>query len=248
MSITVTSSLHQKLARLGVTTLHKPGFSLPDNTLLEAPCSLKWMDIHHSLRMGAFSYAVSGFFLGCRIGRYCSFGEEVQIGRHPHPMHWVSTSPLFYQGMEGVLDQPLPKGQELDPAKDFPRLRPPVTAEITRIGNDVWIGHGAFILPGVTIGTGAVIAAMSVVTKDVPPYAVVAGSPAQVKRFRFQEHRIARLLASRWWEFAPWDLKGAPVEQIPKFFQFLKLLRESGTKPYKPPLIHLQALAEDGAA
>ena len=245
MPIIVTPELLQKLAQLGVTTLHKPGFSLPDHTLLEAPCSLKWMDIHHSLELGAFSYAVSGFFFACRIGRYCSFGEQVQIGRHPHPMHWVSTSPLFYQSMPAVLDQPLPKGETLVPHKDFPRLGPPVTAKLTQIGHDVWIGHGAFILPGITIGTGAVIAAMSVVTKDVPPYAVVAGSPAQVKRFRFPKPRIAALLASRWWEFAPWDLKGAPVEQFPNFFQFIKNLREGGAKPYAPTIVDLRTLKGD---
>ena len=244
MPITVTPELHQKLARLGVTTLHKPGFTLPDHTVLEAPCSLKWMDIHHSLEMGAFSYAVSGFFLGCRIGRYCSFGEDVQIGRHPHPMHWVSTSPLFYQSMENVLDQPVPRGHSLVPSQDFPKGGPPVTAKITRIGHDVWIGHGVFILPGVTIGTGAVIAAMSVVTKDVPPYALVAGSPAQVKRFRFPKVRIARLLASRWWQFAPWDFKGVSMEQFPKFFSHIAALRARGAETYEPTRIDLRKLAD----
>jgi acetyltransferase-like isoleucine patch superfamily enzyme len=219
-----------------------PGANLPDHVVLEPPLSLKWMNVAHSLEMGAFSYAVSGFYFGCRIGRYCSFGEQVQIGRHPHPMHWFSTSPFFYQRYEGVLDQMLPDGIELYPHKDFNRNGPPVVAKTTTIGNDVWIGHGAFILPGVTIGDGACIAGMSVVTKDVPPYAVVAGVPAEVKRYRFPAGRIERLLRSRWWEFAPWDLKGAPVEEFPAFFEFLKSVRDRGVQPYAAKKVDLRQL------
>ncbi|WP_336618893.1 MULTISPECIES: CatB-related O-acetyltransferase [unclassified Mesorhizobium] len=70
------------------------------------------------------------------------------------------------------------------------------------IGNDVWIGHGAIILPGVTIGDGAVVGTGAVVTKDVAPYAIVGGSPARLIRYRFSEDVISKLLAIRWWE---WD-------------------------------------------
>jgi len=243
MPIPMTPSLLESLASKGVTTLHKPGFNLPDHCIFEPPCSIKWMDIHHSLEIGAFSYAVSGFYFGCRIGRYCSFGENVQIGRHPHPMHWASTSPFFYQRFENVLDQPLPAGVALTPHKDFPHNTPPTAVKLTTIGDDVWIGHGAFILPGVTIGTGAVIAAMSVVTKDVPPYAVVAGSPATVRRYRFPPGRINRLLETRWWDFAPWDLKGAPVDQFPEFFRFLAALRAKATPTHQPEKLNLKQFA-----
>ena len=68
------------------------------------------------------------------------------------------------------------------------------------IGNDVWIGSGAMILSGVTIGDGAVVAARAVVTKDVPPYAIVAGNPARLVRYRFDEATIAALLEAAWWE------------------------------------------------
>jgi acetyltransferase-like isoleucine patch superfamily enzyme len=242
MPIKLTRELIEKMAARGVSTLLAPGAVLPDNVVLEPPCSLKWMQVHHSLHLGAFSYAVSGFYFGCRIGRYCSFGENVQIGRHPHPMHWFSTSPFFYQDYKAVLDMPLPEGQTIQLAKDFPRTAPPVQAKLTTIGNDVWIGHGAFILPGVTIGDGAVIAAMSVVTKDVPPYAVVAGSPAQVKKYRFRDKRIERLLKSRWWDFAPWDLKGAPVDQFPAFLEFVEKLRAEGKTPFQPEKLQLSSL------
>jgi acetyltransferase-like isoleucine patch superfamily enzyme len=242
MPIKLTQDLIDKLAARGVSTLLSPGALLPDNVVLEPPCSLKWMQVQHSLHLDAFSYAVSGFYFGCRIGRYCSFGENVQIGRHPHPMHWFSTSPFFYQDYQGVFDAPPPDGHTLQPAVDFPRQAPPVQAMITTIGNDVWIGHGAFILPGVKVGDGAVIAAMSVVTKDVPPYAVVAGCPAQVKKYRFPEKRLERLAKSHWWDFAPWDLKGAPVDRFPAFFDFLAKIKSEGKQPYRPEKLQLSTL------
>lgn len=73
----------------------------------------------------------------------------------------------------------------------------------TVIGNDVWIGWKATILPGVTIGDGAIVAAGAMVARDVPPYAVVAGNPARVVRMRFSEAEIAELLRIRWWD---WDI------------------------------------------
>lgn len=239
MPVQLTQALIDKLQKHGVSTLLRPGAVLPDEVVFEPPCSLKWMGVHHSLHLGAFSYAVSGFYFGCRIGRYCSFGEQVQIGRHPHPMHWVTTSPFFYWQFKDVLDQELPSGVELNVVRDFKRSTPPVTAKLTVMGNDVWIGHGAFILPGVQIGDGAVIAAMSVVTKDVPPYAVVAGSPAKVVKYRFPEDQIEALRESKWWEFAPWQLKGLQVDDIPAFLEGVRKLRASGEPTYSPSKIRL---------
>lgn len=76
----------------------------------------------------------------------------------------------------------------------------------TIIGNDVWIGHQALIMPAVTIGDGAIIASRSVVTKDVPPYTIVGGNPAKIIRARFDEATIASLLAIKWWDW--------PIEKI----------------------------------
>lgn len=239
MPVQLTKSLIAKLLEQGISTHLNPGAVLPDEVVLETPCSLKWMNVVHSLHLGAFSYAVSGFYFGCRIGRYCSFGEQVQIGRHPHPLHWASTSPFFYWQYKNVIDQELPPGVELNVVKDFKRSAPPVQAKLTTLENDVYIGHGAFIMPGVRVGNGAVIAAMSVVTKNVPPYAIVAGSPAKVVRFRFPEEQIAALLQSRWWEFAPWQLKGAKVDDIEAFLEHVTQLRNAGEPVYEPAKIRL---------
>jgi len=104
--------------------------------------------------------------------------------RANHPTHLVSTFPFEY-----ALKNITPFG---DLAVDGP----------TEIGNDVWIGLRAIIMPGVRIGDGAVIGAGSIVTKDVAPYAIVAGNPARFIRNRFTDEQIASLLAIRWWDWS----------------------------------------------
>lgn len=78
----------------------------------------------------------------------------------------------------------------------------------TVIGNDVWIGYDATIMPGVTVGHGAIIATKAVVTKDIPPYAIVGGNPAKVIKMRFSESKVEKLLALAWWDW--------PIERITK--------------------------------
>lgn len=83
----------------------------------------------------------------------------------------------------------------------------------TVVGNDVWIGYGATIMPGVTIGDGAIIASKAVVTTDVPPYTIVGGNPAKTIRKRFSEAKIKELLQLQWWH---WD-----IEKITAYVQLL---------------------------
>lgn len=99
----------------------------------------------------------------------------------------VSTSPIFYEGKNGF-------------NKHFSNIPAEINKNVV-IGNDVWIGEAVFINDGVKIGSGAVIGAHSVVTKDIPPYAIVAGAPAKILRYRFDEETIKHLLESRWWEW-----------------------------------------------
>ncbi len=244
MPVTLTKAIIEKLYSFGVSTHLNPGATLPDATTFEPPCSFKWMEIHHSMSLGAFSYAVSGFYFACDIGRYCSFGEQVQIGRHPHPIDWASTSPFFYAKYSDALDMSPPEGVDLDASRDFKKSRPPVILKTTKIGNDVWIGHGAFILPGVTIGNGAVIAAKSVVTKDVPDYAIVAGSPAKIVRFRFDSDLIERFNKIKWWDYAPWQLKGAPVDDPVCFCDYLENSVIPITSKYQPTKVTIRQIAD----
>ncbi|QGZ38117.1 virginiamycin A acetyltransferase [Pseudoduganella flava] len=123
-----------------------------------------------------------------RIGRFCALARGVKfiMNGANHQMSGISTYPfsIFATGWESA--QPTPG--ELPYKGD------------TVIGNDVWIGYDVLVMPGVTIGDGAIVAARSVVTADVPPYAIVGGNPARVLKKRFDDETIARLLAIRWWD------------------------------------------------
>lgn len=235
----VTPALRAALAKKGITTLHAGNFELPEKSIFETPCSFKWMKAEHSLELGAFSYAVSGYYFGVKIGRYTSIGEAVQVGRGSHPVSWGSTSPLFYQPHKFVLDQ------ELHQAKAFSFQAPTQQAKITIIGNDCYIGHGAFISQGVTIGDGAVVGAHAVVTKDVPPYAVVVGNPARIVKLRFPAATIARMQAVAWWRYAFWDLSLIPVADPEAFLDYVEAAIRNGLQPYEPERIDLTKLAQE---
>lgn len=121
------------------------------------------------------------------IGKFCSISTEVTvILSREHRADWVTTYP--FPAFAGHW----PEAAEI---ADCERAKGDVI-----IGNDVWICYGATILSGVTIGDGAVIGAKAVVTKDVPPYAVVAGNPAIIKKYRFDEATIEKLVNFKWWD------------------------------------------------
>jgi virginiamycin A acetyltransferase len=130
-------------------------------------------------------------FIGDRlvIGKFCAIARGVKfiMNGANHKMTGVSTYPfqIFGDGWEKVM----PKPDELPFKGD------------TVIGNDVWIGYEALIMPGVRIGSGAIIAARAVVVSDVPAYAIVGGNPATQIRLRFKPEIIAKLLAIAWWDW-----------------------------------------------
>ncbi len=122
------------------------------------------------------------------IGKFCMIASDVTfiMNGANHLTDAISTYPfaIFGKGWEGAME-----------GKDYPTKGDAV------IGNDVWIGYNATIMPGVTIGDGAIIASNATVTKDVAPYAVVGGNPAQEIRKRFSDEEIERLLALKWWDW-----------------------------------------------
>ncbi len=221
-----------------------PEITLPRHTVIEAPSSLKWTRFEHSIELGAFSYQVSGFCFAARIGRYCSFGEDVEIGRQDHPTDWVSTSPTFYLGDRVFTLEDGFTGAEAYHGYAFRARNGPATrAQITRIGHDVWIGHGAYIRAGVSIGNGAIVAARAVVARDVPPYAVVAGNPAEVKRYRHPPQMIAALNAARWWRFAPWQMSHLDPSDPGAFCAGLREMDD--TPAFAPDVLDLRKGLED---
>ena len=143
---------------------------------------------------------------GSKIGRYCSIADNVRSGFGHHPLDSISTHPSFFYDTRTHLGW---SWFESDTAPVYDPHRRPNGEDkfITVIGHDVWIGSHAMIMDGVTIGTGAVVGAGSVVTKDVPPYAIVAGVPAKLIRYRYSAEIIKILLASKWWETSDSEMR-----------------------------------------
>jgi len=235
-NIVITESLYNKLHSNSVIFERSFGFTLPLNSCFEAPCNLKRVDCEAKLTIGAFSYCVSGYLFGANIGRYCSLGEGIQIGRHSHPLSFGSTSPLFYNQTNAVFGNHFTSSHLFN---DFEFTKEPSKFQETYIGNDVYIGHEALIMPGIKIGNGAVIGARSVVTKNVPDYAIVAGSPATIRRYRFSDILINELLESKWWEYSPGQLKNVSSDKPESFIEEINNLRREDTKKYNPDQIHL---------
>lgn len=157
--------------------------------------------------LGDFSY-VSGprtYVEAAQIGRFCSIARQTVIGVSGKDMGRVTTHDFITAPEYGGLTK---------------TLRMPNQKPAPVIGNDVWIGIGAVIMRGVTIGDGAVIGANSVVTRDVSPYSVVGGNPTRHLRDRFPREQIDALLRICWWDWSPEVL----AARVPEFFDISRFI------------------------
>ena len=161
-------------------------------------------------KMDSFSF--TGYYCdvyNANIGKFVSIANNVKIGGATHPMHWVSMSPVFYHGRDSI-------------SKKFSSFPRPIQQEI-KIGNDVWIGDSAIIMSGVNVGNGAVIGAGAIVTKNVPDYAIVVGSPAKVIRYRFSHEIIEKLLQIKWWDHSDKEIQEL-AKHITSPEEFIKMI------------------------
>jgi acetyltransferase-like isoleucine patch superfamily enzyme len=165
---------------------------------LEEHVKLGKIEIHNgNYSFGAYTYMRSGgeLYGDTAVGRFCSIGKNVIIGleKNKHPTNWLSTS-LFSKQIENKYQS--------------------ITANNTTIiGNDCWIGQDAVIMSGVNIGNGAIIGARALVTSDVPPFAIYAGIPAKLIRYRFPAELIEKIIETHWWNISVSYLEKLKINQ-----------------------------------
>jgi len=147
--------------------------------------------ILREVTVGDFSYFernAEGIY--ATIGKFCSIASNTRINALEHPLERITTHKVSYRPNEYFRYRGVDAG--------FLERR---RGKAVTIGHDVWIGHGAVVLPGMSIGDGAAVGANAVVTRDVPPYTIVAGAPARTIRKRFSPEVVEQLQALQWWDW-----------------------------------------------
>ncbi len=141
-----------------------------------------------NVALGDFTYvSKNSEIMNAKIGKFCSISSGCRIGLGTHPVNFVSTHPIFYS-VRGQAQLSFSDKSMQDEYKEI------------IIGHDVWIGTNVIIIDGVKIGNGAIIAAGSTVTKDIPAYAIVGGVPAKIIRYRFSKSDCENLESFKWWD------------------------------------------------
>ena len=212
------------------------------STELEPYCSFTIGN--NVVSMGAFSYARRDLPLNVEIGRYCSIAPGLSAPGPSHPISYISTSPWTYDP-KLIAVQTLLAQEEVE---DFPFLPNPQKRG-PAIGNDVWIGENVTLMPGVTIGDGAIVATNTTVTKDVPAFAIVAGNPGVIKRYRFPEATIERMIKLQWWQHKFTSFTAMAFGNPEEFCDQVEAARDKGDLlPWMPEKIRFYDLCRAFAA
>ena len=170
-------------------TIIDKGCSFNQNTIIHRNVHILENCIVNNSIIHSYSYLGKNCLIqNATIGKFCSIANDVSIGLGNHPLDYFSTSPLFYRRQNTF------KINLIEKDLQFEEYLP------ISIGNDVWIGSRSIILNGISIGNGSVIAANSVVTKDVAPYSVMGGVPARLIKYRFSDKKIYELTNGKWWD------------------------------------------------
>ena len=233
----VSAEISETLRRLGIYMDAGVNVMLHADTVYEPPLALPHgLDTGGPFAMGAFSYSFTRLSRQVeQVGRYCSFAGATNFGAAEHPTDRLSTSSFTY-------DPHFPIFKDFAASNGSFEVRNVPMEQRHRgivVENDVWIGSFAYIRGGVRLGTGCIVGTGAVVTKDVPPYAIVAGNPARVRRYRFDDKTIERLLASKWWRYKFTDFSTLNVTNVGGF---LDRLKQADLDVYAPATIRVSEL------
>ena len=190
----------------------KNGASYLDTEFEGSACIGDFTCITRSLVGKYFGIGCFSFLSDSVVQNYSTFGSRCSIGAFSHPTDYLSCHEVAFRNTINIYADTVIEDSSYPIRKK------------TLIGNDVWIGDNCVILTGVCISDGAVIAAGSVVTKDVPPYAIVAGNPAKIIKYRFDDKIIDKLLKLRWWNLDMKDLKDISFIDVNKSINTIEFL------------------------
>ena len=233
-NLNITKFLNKKISSNTNVLIEPKSYSINNEISLQSPSSINGVNLFLPFSIGAFSHInPNGHIQNCTIGKYCAIATGVKIGNGNHPTNWLSVNACQYvenfRNYNNIFENRIN-------IKSFDCYKH------TTIGNDVWIGANVYIKDGVTIGDGAIIGANSVVTKDVEPYAIMAGAPAKLIRYRFSPEIIKELQELKWWEYNIADFGDVDFDNIEKAIEQLKEKLPKLQK-YQPKVVDFKYLA-----
>lgn len=243
----MTMGLQKQLEELGVYfTLQPKTYRLKDGDVLHArkgPVVEPFViyNANSIFPAGFATYTNANLEPYVSVGRYCSIAHVVRVMGSDHPIDRVTSNTFTYGRFSNIHLNPVERlGGALAKTIPFPQKPFPV------IEHDVWIGQDVLLARAITLGTGCIVAAGSVVTKSVPPYAIVGGNPAKLIRYRFPEALIERLLRSQWWQYAFPHFADLPFDQPDAFLDQLEDRVQAGKiAPYQPEKLDIYRIVKD---
>ncbi|WP_287284520.1 CatB-related O-acetyltransferase [Treponema sp.] len=211
------------------------------NMEIEAPFRCEGGKIQ-CFKIGAFSYTNDNAYIRAvsSIGRFCAIGPNFIAGMPEHSVKSISPHIVFPNYDSKCAEQF--SDYSIDNNNMIETIRKKQSKELEKkglitIGNDVWIGGNVIVQRGVTIGDGAIVAAGAVVTKDVPPYAIVGGVPAKVIKYRFDKKIINTLLKIKWWQYGPGIMKECDITDVKKTINTIEKRIKDGYPKYAGEII-----------
>ena len=228
-------------------------YPLHHEIIIEGPCAFyggtyspnPWNGPGGLCTMGAYSYSHSALPESMVVGRHCSIAKGLRFLDFSHPVDWVSSSVAFFfpnktkelSSIHHLIERSLS-----EPNNSFSRkpYDPCCSKAYPLIEHDVWIGENVTLALGITVGTGSIIASNSTVTKNVPPYSIIAGVPAKIKKYRFSTDVIEALLKLEWWRYNIIDFGSSDFTQPKLFIEALKAkIANDEIQPWSGDIIKL---------